>query len=50
MIHWLHGDHLDWVKYAVYCGKYVSKLRKMKATNVAKHVEIGGVHEGKQVP
>jgi hypothetical protein len=50
VIHWLHGDHLDWVKYIVYCGKYVLELREMKATNVARHVEIGGVCEMKQVP
>ncbi len=50
VIHWLHRDHLDWVKYAVYCAKYVSELRKMKATNVVRHVETSGAHEGKQVP
>jgi len=50
VIHWLHGDHLDWVKYTVYCGKYVSKLRVMKATNVVRHVKTGGVCELKQVP
>jgi hypothetical protein len=26
----------------VYCGKYVSKLRETKATNVVQLVEIGG--------
>jgi hypothetical protein len=50
VIHWLHGDHLDWVKYTFYCGKYVSKLRVMKATNVVRHVKTGGVCELKQVP
>lgn len=50
VIHWLHGDHLDWVKYAVYCGKYISKLREMKATNVVTHVETSGVCEVKRVP
>ncbi len=50
VIHLLHGDHLDWVKYAVYCGKSVLELREMKATNVAKHVKTSGVHEVKGVP
>jgi hypothetical protein len=50
VIHWLHGDHLDWVKYAVYCGKFVLELREMKATNVARHAKTSGVHEVKGLP
>ncbi len=50
VIHWLHGNHLDLVKYAVYCGMDVSELREMNATNVIRHVETNGVHEVKQVP
>jgi hypothetical protein len=47
VIHWLHGDHLDWAKYAIYCGKYVLELKEMKTTNVVKQVEINGVREVK---
>jgi len=44
---WFNGDPFDWAKYSIYCGKYVTKLRKMKATNLAQQVESGGVHERK---
>jgi hypothetical protein len=43
VIRWLHGDHLDWAKYAIYYGKHVSELKEMKITNVVRQVEISGV-------
>ncbi len=48
MICWLNGNPLDWVKYVVYCGKYVTKLRETKVANLARQVESSGVHEGKR--
>jgi hypothetical protein len=30
VICWFHGDHLDWAKYVVYCGKYVLELKERK--------------------
>jgi hypothetical protein len=49
VICWLNGNPLDWVKYAIYYGKYVMKLRETKATTVAQQVKSSGVHEGKQI-
>ncbi len=47
VICWLNGNPLNWVKYAIYYGKYVIKLRETKVANLAWQVESGGVHEGK---
>lgn len=35
VIYWLNGGKLNQTKHAIYCGKYVSKLRETKAANVA---------------
>lgn len=48
VIRWLNGNPLNWVKYAIYYGKYVTKLTKTKATTLAQRVKSSGVHEGKQ--
>ncbi len=36
VIYWFNYDvELDWAKYAIHYNKYVSKLKEIKATNVA---------------
>lgn len=49
VIYWLNYDvELDWAKYGVHCNKYVSKLKEMKATNVAREVETGKIRKVKR--
>jgi hypothetical protein len=43
----MNGNNLDWAKYVVYCDKYVTNLREIKATNFVQQLELGGVHEVK---
>ncbi len=47
---WMNGDNLDWAKYVIYYGKYATKLRETKATNLAWQLESDGVCEVKQAP